>query len=76
MLLLTFMNKIVFSISLIGALFLLSFISECRGERPFALTSRPLYLVGVGKIEHAPSKMSAKKTDSCTERCHVNYMAY
>ncbi|MFQ5687516.1 MAG: cytochrome c3 family protein [Candidatus Scalindua sp.] len=70
------MRKIVLSISLFGVLFFLSFISEGRGELPFALTSQPLHLAGVQKIEHTPLKMSTKKTDSCTERCHVNYMAY
>ena len=84
MLLLTFMRKIILSISFLGALFLLSFNSEGRGEQPparqqfggFALTSQPLHLAGVGKVEHTPLQTLTKKTDSCTERCHVNYMAY
>ncbi len=70
------MRKIVLSISLLGALSLLSFNSEGRGEQPFALTSQPLHLAGVGKVEHAPLQTLTKKTDSCTVRCHVNYMAY
>lgn len=61
------MRKTVLSISLLGALFLLSLLSEGRNASAAEI---------LGEIGHAQSKMLTKKTDSCTERCHVNYMAY
>ena len=61
------MRKIVLSISLLGALFLLSPFSEGKIASATEI---------LGEVGHAPSKMLTKKTDSCTERCHVNYMAY
>src|SRR3989304_7930445 len=61
------MRKTVLSISLFVTLFLLSLLSEGRNASATEI---------LGEIGHAPSKMLTKKTDSCTERCHVNYMAY
>ena len=61
------MRKTVLSISLFVTLFLLSLFSEGRNASATEI---------LGEIGHAPSKMLTKKTDSCTERCHVNYMAY
>ena len=61
------MHKTVLSISLIGALFLLSSFSD--GKIVYATEIS-------GEVEHDQPKMLIKKTDSCTERCHVNYMAY
>ncbi|MBS1257458.1 MAG: hypothetical protein MAG551_00502 [Candidatus Scalindua arabica] len=61
------MRNIVLGISLLGALFLLSLFSV--GKITFAA-------VISGEVEHAPLQTLTKKADSCTERCHVNYMAY
>jgi hypothetical protein len=62
------MCKIVLNISLFGVLFLLLFFSE--GLSIYATEA-------LHKTEHvSESKQSIKSIDSCTERCHVNYMAY
>ncbi len=69
------MNKFVLIVSCFWLITILFFNSEGRGEQPFDHTLHPPHLAGVGET-HTPSKISTKKTDSCTARCHVNYMAY
>ncbi|MGR3294376.1 MAG: cytochrome c3 family protein [Candidatus Scalindua sp.] len=63
-----YMYKIVSGFSLLVAILLLSFFSE---------TSSVYAKEVLSKSERAQgSKISKKKVDSCTVRCHVNYMAY
>ena len=60
------MHKFVLIISYFCLMLLLSFISE--GECVYAIEEQ-------SKQENI-SKVYLKNSESCTERCHVNYMAY
>ncbi|MFQ5715445.1 MAG: hypothetical protein ACE5GU_15585 [Candidatus Scalinduaceae bacterium] len=61
------MRKTISNISLLVAIFLLSVFSE----------SRSIYALDESnKSKHASNSATLKTIDSCTKRCHVNYMAY
>ncbi len=62
------MYKFVIVASLFVALLLLSFSPEGSSVYAKEILSKTARIQG--------SKMSTKKVDSCTVRCHVNYMAY
>ena len=62
------MRKTISSISLLVAIFLLSVFSESRSIDAIEVSS---------KSKHVSNPATLKKSiDSCTKRCHVNYIAY
>jgi len=73
------MCKFVLIVSLFVTLLLILFFPEGSGVSAVEVSR---YVGWVKRSEpiifadHVSSKMLTKKTDSCTERCHINFMAY